>query len=176
MLASGSLAGLHAVAQAPAMTPTAEALVLMPSARLLGSARLSVWGFDVYDASLFVDPGFRADAYARTPLALELRYLRAFNGKDIAQRSLDEMRRTGPLPDSQATQWLREMATVFPDVKKGDRLVGLYQPGDGMRFVFNGVPRGTVGDAAFAQRFVGIWLAPQTSEPSMRATLLAIPD
>jgi len=176
MVATGCLVGLHAVAQTTATTATAEVLVLLPSARLLGAARLSVWGFDVYDARLFVAPGFRADAYAQTPLALELHYLRAFAGKDIAQRSLDEMRRTGALPDAQATQWLRDMAAVFPDVKKGDRLIGLYQPGGGMRFVFNGVPRGTVGDAVFAQRFIGIWLAPQTSEPSMRATLLAITE
>lgn len=149
---------------------------MLPSARLLGSARLSVWGFNVYDARLFVAPGFRAEAYAQTPFALELRYLRAFTGPDIAQRSLDEMRRAGPLTDAQATRWLRDMVAAFPDVKQGDSLIGLYQPGSGVRFSHNGVSLGTVGDAAFAMRFMGIWLAPQTSEPVMRAALLALAD
>lgn len=149
---------------------------MLPSARLMGATRLTVWGFNVYDARLFVAPGFRADAYAKTPFVLELRYLRAFTGPDIARRSLDEMRRAGPLTDAQSTQWLREMVAMFPDVKKGDSLTGLYQPGNGVRFSHNGVMLGTVGDAAFALRFMGIWLAPQTSEPVMRAALLALAD
>jgi len=167
---------LPTIAQTAAAISTTEIQALLPSVRLLGSTRLRVWGFNVYDARLFVAPGFRAVAYAQTSFALELRYLRDFTGKDIAQRSLDEMRRAGPLTDAQANQWLREMVTAFPDVKKGDSLIGLYQPGDGVRFFLNGTPRGTVGDAAFAQRFMGIWLAPQTSEPVMRAALLALPD
>ncbi len=174
MLASACLAGAPSAAQTAAPPAASEVTALLPSARLLGSTRLSVWGFDVYDARLFVAPGFRADAYAQTPFALELRYLRAFTGRDIARRSLDEMRRAGPLSDAQASQWLAEMEAKFPDVKKGDSLVGLYQPGSGLRFSYNGAPIGPVGDAAFALRFMGIWLAPQTSEPVMRAALLAL--
>lgn len=176
LLAAGCLSGIHSAAQTLPGTPVSDVTAMLPSARLLGSTRLNVWGFDVYDARLFVTPGFRAEAYAQSPFALELRYLRAFTGKDIAQRSIDEMRRSGAVSDAQAAQWLREMVAMFPDVKKGDSLVGVYQPGSGVRFVYNGVPRGTVGDATFALRFVGIWLSPQTSEPSMRAALLALAD
>jgi hypothetical protein len=32
-----------------------------------------------------------------------------------------------------------------------------------------------VADAAFGARFMGIWLAPQTSEPALRQALLALP-
>ena len=59
-----------------------------------------------------------------------------------------------------------------PDVKKGDRIVGVYQPGNGARFFFNGASRGEIRDAAFAERFFAIWLGPRTSEPAMRAALL----
>lgn len=170
------MSGFDGAAQPTTNAPPAELQAVLPSARLAGAARLTAWGFNVYDARLFVAPGFRSETYEQTPFALELRYLRALAGRDIAQRSLDEMRRAGPLPDALAAQWLREMVVMFPDVKKGDSLIGLNQPSGGVRVFFNGVPRGTLGDAAFAARFFGIWLAPQTSEPAMRAALLALSD
>jgi len=144
----------------------------LPTAQRAGSTRLRVWGFEVYDASLWVAPGFRPDAWARAAFALDLRYLRAFDGADIARRSLEEMAREGPVPTAQEGAWLRTMQSIFPDVKKGDRIVGVYQPGEGARFFFNGVPHGEIRDAAFAERFFAIWLGPRTSEPAMRAALL----
>jgi len=144
----------------------------LPSAQRAGNTRLRVWGFDVYDASLWVTPGFRPDAWAQGAFALDLRYLRAFEGADIARRSIDEMARVGPIPKAQEVAWLRTMQSVFPDVKKGDRIVGVYQPGSGARFYFNGVSHGEIRDAAFAERFFAIWLGPRTSEPAMRAALL----
>ncbi len=144
----------------------------MPGARRAGATRLTVWGFDVYDASLWVTPGFRAGDWSQRPLAIELRYLRSFDGDDIAQRSLDEMRRAAPMSDVQNAQWLRAMKAAFPDVKKGDRLLGVYEPGTGARFFHNGAPTNVVADAQFAQRFFAIWLGPKSSEPAMREALL----
>ena len=57
-------------------------------------------------------------------------------------------------------------------LKAGDRLVGLYQPGQGATFVLRGRTVGTVADAEFARLFFGIWLSPLTSEPTLRAALL----
>ena len=96
---------------------------------LRGQTRFRVWGFEVYDASLWTVPGF-APAQAETQLlALELRYLRDFSAKDIAERSLKEMRRSAALAAEQESRWLAEMLRVFPDVRKGDRLLGLQRPG-----------------------------------------------
>ena len=159
--------------QTPVHATAPEVMNVLPGAQRAGSARLSVWGFDVYDATLYVAPGFRADAWAQSRLALELHYLRGFDGDDIAERSLEEMRRAGPIAAPQATQWLNEMKQAFPDVKKGDRLLGVYRPDEGVLFFHNGKPTTSVRDPAFAQRFFGIWLGPQTSEPAMRAALLA---
>jgi hypothetical protein len=55
----------------------------------------------VYDARLWVGPGFRQSEFDRHPLALELAYLRAFTGADIARRSIDEMRRAGSFDAAQ---------------------------------------------------------------------------
>ena len=37
----------------------------------------------------------------------------------------------------------------------------------------NGKPTGEIRDAEFARLFFGIWLSPKTSEPELRAALLA---
>jgi hypothetical protein len=58
----------------------------LPEARPAGAIRFTSWGFDIYDASLWVAPGFKAEQWSQRPLALELHYLRAFDGDDIARR------------------------------------------------------------------------------------------
>ncbi|MEJ7686316.1 MAG: chalcone isomerase family protein [Variovorax sp.] len=152
-----------------------ELRTALPEAQRSGAARLTYWGFDVYDASLWVAAGFRPGDWPRHAFALQLHYLRAFDGEDIAKRSVNEMRRAGPMTATQSAQWLDAMKAAFPDVKKGDRLLGVYAPGAGVRFFHNGTATGTVRDADFAQRFFGIWLGPQTSEPALREALLASP-
>lgn len=167
------LAGAAGVfAQSTDANPPGELNAALPEARRAGTTRLKMWGFDIYDASLWVTPGFRADRWSQRPLALELRYLRNFDGEDIARRSLDEIKRAGPVSETQAAQWMREMRGAFPNVKKGDRLLGVYEPDTGVRFFHNGTATTPIADPQFAQRFFAIWLGAQTSEPAMREALL----
>jgi hypothetical protein len=145
----------------------------LASAKLTGSARLSVFGFQVYDARLWTASGFTRDSYASHAFALELAYLRDFEGAEIAKRSLKEMQGVEAFTAEQGRRWLAEMTRLFPDVKKGDRLTGVYQPGAGVAFLYNDRPAGEVRDPDFARVFMGIWLSPRTSEPAMRTQLLA---
>ncbi len=146
---------------------------LPQAARLIGKARLTVWGFQVYDARLWAPGGFVAGNYATHPLALELAYLRGFEAVDVAERSLQEMRRSTPISDARAAQWTAEMLRVIPDVRKGDRILGVHRPGVGAAFWINGKAGGEIRDAEFAKLFFGIWLSPRTSEPRLREALLA---
>ena len=157
----------------PAAESRPELAEALPQGRLVGKTRLSVWGFQVYDARLWAAAGFSASRYAGTPLALELSYLRNFTAADIAERSLREMRRSLPISDAQASRWTREMLRVIPDVRTGDRIMGVYRPGLGAAFWVNGKAHGEIRDAEFAKLFFGIWLSPKTSEPAMRDALLA---
>jgi hypothetical protein len=167
-------------AQSAAGTPSAAAGATaapelkdaLPQARLLGQTRLSVWGFKIYDARLWGLPGFNAQGYASQPVALELAYLRDFAAADIAERSLKEMGRSASVSAAQARQWTADMLRVFPNVKAGDRILGVHRPGTGASFWVNGQRGGEIADAEFARLFFGIWLSPQTSEPAMRAALL----
>lgn len=134
---------------------------------------MKVWGFAVYDAALWVAPDFVETAFAQSPLVLELTYLRDFKGSDIARRSVQEMRRQGGMSFAQETAWETQMRVLFPDVRKGDRITGVYQPSGVARFWHNGRWLGEVRDLQFARQFFGIWLSPQTSAPDLRRALLA---
>ena len=153
-------------------TPEPTVSAALQDKQLQGNARLRVWGFEVYDASLWAGPGFDAQRYAQHRFGLELSYLRSFKGRDIAERSIDEMRGIADITPEQATRWLAAMSELFPDVQRGDRITGVHVPGSGARFYLNGKLRGELADEAFSRLFFGIWLSPKTSQPAMRATLL----
>lgn len=167
---------LHTHAQAPAITapnlPPAYVAEAAPGAIFSGSARLRFFGFDVYDSSLWVAPGFKAANYGQSALILELSYLRSLGGRAIAQRSISEMRRAGPITPEQEQRWLSAMQQSIPDVKAGDHITGVHNPVSGARFWFNGLARAPIQDAEFSRLFFGIWLSPATSEPVLRSALL----
>jgi hypothetical protein len=173
---AGVLAGaLSQVASAQTLAPAlpAEVGAELPGAQWTGSARLRFFGFDVYDSSLWVAPGFQAGNFAQHGLALGLTYLRALSGQAIAERSLKEMQRAGDVSPAQAQRWLNALLEVLPDVKAGDRITGLHSPGVGARFWHNGQARPAVRDPEFSRLFFGIWLSEGTSEPALRSALLS---
>jgi hypothetical protein len=159
--------------QVRAQTLPPELRPALPVATLSGQAKMTFWGFEVYQATLWVGPGFAEAAYEQSPLALELLYLREFKGADIAKRSIAEMRRQAPMSPAQEATWEAQMRALFPDVKTGDRITGVHQPGTGAVFWSNSRRLGEVRDPAFARQFFGIWLSAQTSEPQLRRALLA---
>lgn len=173
LLASTLVAALTTALMQPAL---ATAHGQLPGSRPQGEATLRFFGLKVYQARLWTLPDFRAERSADHPLVLELTYLRDFKASAIAERSLQEMRRASGFPEAQAQRWVAEMKRVFPDIKSGDRLAGLYQPGQGTRFWHNGQPAGEVADPDFGRFFFGIWLAPTTSEPQMRQALLGLKE
>ena len=83
------------------------------------------------------------------------------------------MRRSAIISDAQAGIWTADILRVIPNVKKGDRILGVYRPGIGATFLVNGKPVGEILDLELARLFFGIWLSPTTSEPKLRSALLA---
>ena len=165
-------ANAPANAPAPALPATVMAQAgdeLAP----LGRGRLTFWGFEVYDATLWAPKGFRASQYASQPFVLELTYQRNFSAGEISRVSLQEMRRHGDFDPAQAERWQSRLTAALPDVRRGDRLSGLHRPGQGVAFFHNGRPTGEIADPAFARLFFAIWLGEATSAPELRQALLA---
>ena len=177
---SGNLnVGTPAIAQTrpqaskPAATAVPRELAdELPDALVSGTARLTFFGFQVYDSTLWITPGFKASDYARYAFALQLDYLRNLSGTAIAERSIKEMRGVANFSPEQEQRWLKAMQDAFPDIKAGDRIIGLHTPGLGARFWYNGQVRPAVADTEFSRAFFGIWLSDKTSEPALRRSLL----
>jgi len=141
-------------------------------ARLAGEGRLTWFGFHVYDARLYAGAPFNVtDPYAK-PFVLELNYARKLEGKAIAEASRDEIRRLGFAAGEQLSRWTTQMKKLFPNVDKGRRIAGVYQPGRGARFYVDGVFAGSVDEPEFARAFFAIWLDPRTRAPRLRDSLL----
>ena len=141
----------------------------IPTARMVGQSRLKMYFFKIYDATLYAPNG----QFDQTqPFALSLGYLRDFDGADIAQRSIDEMRDLGYRDTAQLAQWLIQMELSFPNIIAGDVLTGVVDEQQHTRFYFNGKPTHTVADPEFTQAFFAIWLDSKTSQPKMRIQLL----
>jgi len=141
----------------------------VPNATVQGQSRLTMYFFKVYDATLFSPMGQYQE---EQPFALSLAYLRDLDGKDIAERSIDEMRDLGYRDTTMLAQWLVEMEIAFPDIKEGDVLTGVVDKQQHTTFYFNGQQRHTISDPLFTKAFFAIWLAEGTSQPRMRKALL----
>lgn len=150
-----------------------ELRMQLPQASIEMQARFSYFGFAVYDANMWVPPGFSLAGFDRHAFALQLTYQRDFEGVAIAQRSVQEMRRQPGLSEQRLQLWERYMRDAFPDVRKGDRLTGIHNPGSGAQFLLNGRPIASIPDPEFAGRFFGIWLSPQSSDARLRDAVLA---
>jgi hypothetical protein len=177
-IAGAALLALMATAAARDAAPApAEVERALGQPRLQGEGRLRMYGFKVYDSRLWRgEAAVPGDAWSSVPLALEIAYLRALKGPQIAERSLIEMRRQRDLAPDEAGRWLKAMQAAFPDVKAGDRIVGVAVPDAGMRFYVNGRRTAEIAEPEFARLFVGIWLAPQSSQPALRQALLGRAD
>ena len=134
-----------------------------------GEGDLKFFGFKVYDARLWtqVKPHSPSEVFA-----LELIYDMSFKGREIAERSVAEMRKVGYKDEQKLKRWGEEMMRIFPDVKKGDALIGVSIPNKGAKFYSRDKLIATAEDAEFAKAFFDIWLSEKTSEPKLREKLL----
>ena len=134
-----------------------------------GNAVMRFFGLKVYDVRLWTQ--MKPFTYA-DPFVVELVYDISLKGKDIADRSVKEMRAQGISDEMKLKRWGEEMARIFPDIKQGDTLIGVSLPGKEARFYNRDKLIATVPDPEFAKAFFDIWLSEKTSEPKLRVKLL----
>jgi len=178
--AAAALVAAASAVTEPAAASTASADAQAPAhvrkyladVRLAGTGRLTWFGFHVYDAALFVPPGFELANANAQPFVLELTYARRLDGKGIAEASRDEIERLGFGTEAQRLRWHEQMLKLFPNVEKGRRLAGVNVPGGGARFYFDGQFVGSIDDPDFARAFFAIWLDERTRAPQLRENLL----
>lgn len=136
---------------------------------MCGEGDLRFLGFKVYNARLWtpVKPHSASEVFA-----IHLVYDMSFKGREIAERSVAEMRKVGYKDEQKLKRWGEEMLRIFPDIKKGDSLIGVSIPGKGAKFYSREKLIAIAEDAEFARAFFDIWLSEKTSEPKLREKLL----
>jgi len=141
----------------------------VPQAQKVGEGRLTVMVWDVYDAALYAPQGaWKKDE----PFALQLSYLREIEGGKIADRSIEEMRAQGITDEVKLAAWHTQMRKIFPDVREGMILTGVYTKSGTTIFYKDGAEVGRVNDPEFSRAFFDIWLDESTNAPALRRKLL----
>ena len=141
----------------------------IPSAALVGEAKMEYLFWDVYDAELYAPEGvWRKDG----PFALSLQYLLELDGEAIARRSVSEIREQGFDDEVTLARWYELMRTTFPDVDENTRITGVMDHDKHTRFYRNGSLIGEINEPLFSKWFFNIWLGEKTSEPELRIRLL----
>ncbi|MDX1975219.1 MAG: chalcone isomerase family protein [Rickettsiales bacterium] len=143
----------------------------VPNAEQVGTGRLSVVFWDVYDATLYA-PNGQWDS--RKPYALSIRYFREIEGADIAKRSVEEMQKQGFSDAAKLTKWQTQMRDIFPDVKNGSELTAVFTHQKSTDFYSDGKHIGSIKGTEFGTQFFNIWLSEKTSEPELRRKLLGL--
>lgn len=144
-----------------------EVSLALPNASQHGTGTLSFLWYDAYKATLWSDGSWSADK----PYALTLTYDMDFSASDLIDRSITEMKRAYPAEDVMAVK--DDLKKSMLAVKAGDRMTGIFMPPATTKFYHNGQLVSTVTGRPFADMFFGIWLGTKTSEPKLRAALLA---
>ena len=157
----------HQRVDAPPLPPAVAALA--PGVQAQGGGELRHFGFRVYNG-WYWGPGH--DWSLAAPFALDLHYHRTLAGAGIAERSVEEIAKLGLGTPAQIARWGEAMRGIFPDVRAGDRLTGVFLPPGVVRYFSNGRAIGEIADPAFARAFFGIWFDPKTSRADFRAKLL----
>ncbi len=132
-------------------------------------ASMTWFGLPIYEAKLFTKKNFSFDE----EFILELKYDTGFEGGSIAKRCMKEINVVAKPSAKQQEEWLAKMMKIFPDVKKGDVIAGVYSPKGVAKFYYNKIFLGEVSDKEFAKAFFSIWFDEKTSEPEVRKQLLA---
>lgn len=151
-------------------SPPKEVVQTIPNGILLGTHRLEVLFFDVYDAALWAE---KKPWSFDQKFALSLRYLSDISKSDIVDTSIEEMARHKPLGALEPS-YRAMLETIFVNVSAGDRITAVFVPTKGLTFYLNGTVLGKINDLNLATQFISIWLHPNASYGEMRSALLGI--
>ena len=154
---------------ADAETKPAELTKVIKAEAPIGQGAMTKLWFKGYDAALWTD----ATQWSMdVTYALSLTYGMRFSSEELVERSIEEIERAHKLTDSERSDYSKQLTVLFPSVQKNDVITALSVPKKGVTFFHNGKQTGVITDLVFAKRFMGIWLAPETSAPELRQALL----
>jgi hypothetical protein len=144
----------------------------------VGEAQLTWFIFDIYKSRLKTPDGqYQVSGdVSPHPFALEINYQRDISKEQLLDVTDEQWQKLG-FTQAYRQQWISELNTMFPDIKKGDELTYLTDGKNGQLIYRQGgsKPYQTIGyvkDERLNDAFLSIWLSPQTEFPKLRKQLI----
>lgn len=138
----------------------------LPKWQTVGTAKLTVFWFDIYHAELSSHNG---EYDNNQSFMLTLTYLRNFESNELIDETFKQFSK--PLTDAQSSKWRAQLEELWPDVKKGDQIAFLKSDKGVSHFFFNKSYRGQIEEPEFAGLFSAIWLSDNSEYPKLAAKL-----
>lgn len=183
-------------------TDTPAEQLNMQAFNLIGSAKFSVFFWDIYHSSLFSSTG-HYPVKSNEKVLFKIDYLKDVSAESLIQRTIEQWQHLG-FSEADYQHYLPQLTTLWPNITAGDNLALLIEKANS-HFYFNGKYIGTISPSlsdtletseknikkstaengskntnvaeeqviSFGQLFIDIWLSPNTSQPKLRQQLLA---
>ncbi|ASJ73782.1 chalcone isomerase family protein [Granulosicoccus antarcticus] len=135
----------------------------------VGSSDMSWMVFKLYNITLLTDNGSYSPKVL--PQALEISYYRNIDKEDLVKATDGQWENLG-ISKAQRNEWLPELLSLWPDIKKKDTLRFEVDTSGSNMFLYNGEPIGGIQSPGFSQAFLDIWLSTKTSRPALRKRLI----
>jgi hypothetical protein len=144
----------------------------------IGLQKMTFLRVDVYVGALYVaaisrDPKALIDS--GSPQKLILHFLRSVNVRDVRDQWTKDFVHVVPDRPASLMQRVAMLNTWLSDMKSGQRLTFVRQPGAGIEVYIGDVLKGTVPGDDFSRVFMSIWLGAAPPSAGLRAGLLGGP-
>ena len=151
-----------------ARTPLANQL---KNLKKIGDAKLKVLFWDIYNASLYSKTKeYKEEQF---PQALQIIYLRNIDSEDLIEKTEEEWEKLG-INQVKFNKWITLLKNIYPDIKKGDKLLFIVYENLRSEFFLNGKTIGKISDKTFGKSFLRIWLDKNCSFPELRNKLIGL--
>ena len=139
----------------------------------VGLARYLMF-FKVYVAALYLDEDLTpCRALSDVPKRLEVSYLRPIEGPDFATAAERVLPQNVPASTIASLRpRIDQLNALYEGVKPGDRYSLTYIPGKGTELALNGMSKGIIEGADFAEAYFAIWLGPSPISEGLKSGLV----
>ncbi|MEJ7137408.1 chalcone isomerase family protein [Amphibiibacter pelophylacis] len=157
------------------VTPAPAAPVWTPPTASIGPVRVTYWGIHAYDITLWKRASFDLAHYEQHDLILQLAFARDFLSADLARRASAKMADLARWGSATREQWRQTLASLIPDIKRGDILSIEHRADQGVQLRLNNRPLGSINDPAFARAYLGLWLSSDPADGALRRAVMRPP-
>ena len=156
-------------ANAEKLTIPVQASAIKSELHPIGKATFTVLFFDIYHASLYSTSKQYDDCQSQC--LFEINYLKGISAEGLIEKTVEQWQHLS-YPEYEYQHYLEVLTKLWPDIESGDTL-SMWVNNQISYFYFNDKYLGKVEATKFADKFLSIWLSPNTSQPGLRKKLLS---